>query len=86
MSFVFPSPVIMVKSHERRNIKIIFVSLPTIWRNVVAVNKIKMMDFDYREEYLKGVNYIKQNIFMAVLKKAHSHSLLIRRLIRKSIM
>ena len=45
----------------------------------------KMMDFDYREEYLKGVSYIKQNIIMAVLRKTHSHSLLICRLIRKSI-
>ena len=46
----------------------------------------KDMDFDYREEYLKGVSCIKQNIIMAVLRKAHSHSLLICRLIRKSIM
>ena len=46
----------------------------------------KDMDFDYREEYLKGGSYIKQNIIMAVLRKAPSHSLLICRLIRKLIM
>ena len=42
-------------------------------------------DFDYREEYLKVVSYIKQNIIMTVLRKTDSHSLLICRLIRKSI-
>ena len=46
----------------------------------------KMMDFDYRDEYLKGLSYIKPNIIRAVLRKANSHSLLICRLIRKSIM
>ena len=46
----------------------------------------KLMDFDKREEYLKGISYIKQNIIMAVLRKVHSHSVLICRLIRKSIM
>ena len=30
--------------------------------------------------------YVKQNIIMAVLRKAHSHSAVVGRLIRKSIM
>ena len=47
------------------------------------VQQEKVMDFDYREEYLKGVDYIKQNIIMVVLREAHSYSVLIRRLIRK---
>ena len=45
----------------------------------------KIMNFDYREESLKGVSYIKQIIIMAVLRKVHSHPLLICRLIRESI-
>ena len=43
----------------------------------------EMLDFDYRVEYLNGGSYIKQNIIMTVLRIAHSHSLLICRLIRK---
>ena len=39
-----------------------------------------MMDFDHREKYLK--EHIKQNI-MAVLRKANSHSVDIRRFIKK---
>ena len=43
------------------------------------------MDFDYREEkYLKGVYQI--NFIMEVLRKAHSHSVLICKLKRKSVM
>ena len=42
------------------------------------------MDFDHHEEYLKG--YIKQNTIIIMLRKGHSHSVLICRLIIKSIM
>ena len=47
------------------------------------VQQEKVMDFDYREEYLKGVDHIKQNIIMAVLRETHSYSVLICRLIRE---
>ena len=40
-----------------------------------------MMDFDYSEKYVK--KYIKQNITLAVLRKAISHSVVICRLIKK---
>ena len=43
-----------------------------------------MMDFDYYQEYLKGVYQTKY--YHGSVKKTHSHSLLICRLIRKSIM
>ena len=82
MWFVFPSPVIMVKSHQKK------------WQNYFCVTtndmvkcrcgqQKKMMNFDYNEEYLKGV--VSNKIIMAVLRKAHSHPVLICRLIRKSI-
>ena len=44
----------------------------------------KVMNFDYREKYLKGVYQTKY--YYGSVKKTHSHSLLICRLIRKSIM
>ena len=40
-----------------------------------------MMDFDYSEEYIQ--KYIKQNIILAVLRKAISNSVVICRLIKK---
>ena len=43
----------------------------------------KMMDFDCREEYLKGVYQTKY--YYDSDRKPHSHSILICRLIRKSI-
>ena len=76
----------MVKSHEKKNVKIIFRDTTSDMVKCRRDQQEKMMDYDYREEYLKGLSYIKPNIIRAVLRKANSHSLLICRLIRKSIM
>ena len=39
------------------------------------------MNFDYCEEYLRGIS--KKKIITAVLRKVHSHSVVICRLIKK---
>ena len=80
---MFPSPVTIVKSREKkcRN----HFRVTTITTNDMVKchqrerSRRKMMDFDYCE-------YIKQNIIMAVLRKTHSHALVISRLMEKSIM
>ena len=43
------------------------------------------MGLDYCEEYVRSI-YIKQNITTAVLRKTNAHSVVIWRLIKKSIM
>ena len=57
------------------------------WINVqrwIAFNRKKMLDFDYCEEYLRSVS--NKILIMAAIRKANSHSVVIFRLIKKSIM
>ena len=83
MLFVFPSPVIMVKSHEKKSQNYFRVTTNDMVKCRCG-QQAKMMKFDYCGEYLKGV--ISNKIFiMAVLRKTHSHSVLICILIRKSL-
>ena len=49
-------------------------------RNINFEQK-EMMDLDYCDEYFK--DYIRQNIFMAVLRKPNAHSVVICKLIKK---
>ena len=43
-----------------------------------------MLDFDYCEEYLRSVS--NKILIMAAIRKANSHSVVIFRLIKKSMM
>ena len=52
------------------------------FKEILSVQKEKIMDFVYCEEYVK--EYIKQNIIMAVLRKANSHSVVIYRLTKEN--
>ena len=72
MLFVFPSPVTMVKLHEKKCQSYIRVNTD----NMVKYRRHqqeKMMDFDYREEYLKGV-YQTKNYYGSVKKNTFSFS------------
>ena len=54
MWFVFPSPVTMVKSHEQKCQNYFRVTTNDMVKCRCGQQE-KMVDFDYREEYLKGV-------------------------------
>ena len=47
----------MVQSHEKKCQN--YFRVTTKWLNVAAVNRKKIMDFDYRDEYLKGIYQTK---------------------------
>ena len=80
----------MVKSHEK-NVKIIFLwQCSEMCRNL---NFEKMDTASYTGKndgvwllWGKCNEYLKQNIIMAVLRKSNAHSVVICRLIKKSIM
>ena len=78
----------MVKSHKKKCQK--YFPVIKITANDMmkcrCVKQKKMMDFDYCEEYLKTVYQKKQNIIMAASRKALSHSVLVCKLVRKSIL
>ena len=74
----------MVKSHENKCQNYFRVTTITMNDTVKCRGQQeKMIDFDYCEEYLKVVYQTKY--YYGSLRKAHSHSVLICRLIRKSI-
>ena len=67
MYFLFPSPVTVVKSHEKKNVKTILVWLESLrygkmiqkyefWRSILILQEEKIMDFDYCEEYLGSIS------------------------------
>ena len=77
----------MVKSHEKKMSKLFSYDGVVKCRRNLNFEKMdtasytgKMIGFD--EEYLRS----KQNIIAAVLRKANAHSVVICRLIKKSIM
>ena len=57
MWFVFPSHVTMVKSHKGKCQNYFRVTTNDMVKCCRGQQK-KMVDFDYREEYVKGVSYI----------------------------
>ena len=91
MQFVFPSPVTMVKSLSQNQMSKLF------FQNITGMVKCRqIVNFEEMDtEWSTGKNYgfwvlwgifkeyIKQNIIMAVLRKANSHSVAICRLIKK---
>ena len=98
MQFVFPSPVTMVKSLLGNQMSKLFfqnITATAVWWNVAMA--CRMVNFgEMNTEWSTGKNYgfwvmwgifkeyIKQNIIMAVLRKANFHSVAICRLIKKS--
>ena len=91
MWYVITSAVTMVKSHEKKHVKIIF-----LWRCSAMLPKSEFWKDGYCA--YKGKNdgvwlmwrifkeYLKENIITAVLGKANAHSVAICRLIKELIM
>ena len=82
------------KNHTKRNVEINLskVSLPLRYGEmlilkkwILSIHQEKIMDSEYCEGYLRS-SYNKKNIIMAVLRKTNSHSVVICRSIKKSIM
>ena len=75
MQFVFPSPVKVVKSHEKKYQN--YFRVTTITTNDMVKcrrgQQEKIMDFHYCEEYLKGV-YQTKYYYRSVKKSTFSFS------------
>ena len=93
---LFPSPVAMVKSHEKecRNYFFKIITTTTVWWNVAKNVDFEEMDTDssigknYGFWVLWGISkeYIKQNFILTVSRKSNSHSVVTCRLTNKSAM
>ena len=75
MQFVFPSPATIVKSHEkkRRNYFCVTTITTTVMVKCRCIKQEEKVDFNYCEEYLKGL-YQTKFYYDSVKEKTLSYS------------